>query len=253
VRDRLQDYWQERFALSATQCVGENAVNVYTAHGWNVRRRVFAGILDRLRRAGRIRPGMRALDVGCGSGAYARDMATAGLRVVAVDLCRNMLIYARRHASSVHPGTIAFARANGLALPLRQAAFDLVVSIGVLQHVADPDRFIAGCCRAVAPTGTVVIMTLNRKTIPETLRTVCPWPRPAPEGDPAIQLRRYSSEDIRRIVHKHLPDARIRVRPVCVFSPSRRAAESWANACPGTPAMTMPLAVSFTVVAERQA
>ena len=42
------------------------------------------------------------------------------------------------------------------------AGFDIVLSMEVVEHVADVSAFVAACCNAVKPGGLLVMATLNR-------------------------------------------------------------------------------------------
>ena len=61
------------------------------------------------------------LDVGCGTGRYARELARRGARAVGVDPAKGMLAVAQ--ASRSRPGALSYLRATGEALPFRSASF----------------------------------------------------------------------------------------------------------------------------------
>lgn len=69
------------------------------------------------------------LDVGAGSGAFARAFADEGLRVAGVDLSQRMLVYAHQKAPN-----IPFILARMEELPFRADAFDLVFLSHVLHE-----------------------------------------------------------------------------------------------------------------------
>ena len=52
-----------------------------------------------------------------------------------------------------------FALADGMALPFRTAAFDLVLSHAVIEHVADAPRYLRECARVLTPGGHVYLST----------------------------------------------------------------------------------------------
>src|SRR5262249_49880962 len=94
---------------------------------------------DALLRAG-IRPGMRVLDVGSGTGVlaqFARDAVGASGAVAAVDPSAAMLDVARRR------GVRDACRGVAESLPYRDASFDLVTMAYALRHVADLGRTFA--------------------------------------------------------------------------------------------------------------
>lgn len=91
-------------------------------------------IFDRLVAQSGARPGDRVLDVGCGTGYFARRIAPVvdpdGGAVVGIDPSQPMLDYASRRA----PANCAFRAAGAEELPFDDASFDLVVSSLAFHH-----------------------------------------------------------------------------------------------------------------------
>ncbi len=79
---------------------------------------------------GRIRPGERILDLGAGTGRFAKLLSEAN-RVVALDPSWEMLRIARGK------GPFECARGDAHRLPFRADAFDVTVVVMVLHHLAD--------------------------------------------------------------------------------------------------------------------
>ena len=80
----------------------------------------------------------RLLDVPCGAGRLSGVLSTCADRVYEVDYSYPMLEYCRSNAKSYVP---LLASANVFALPFRDRAFDMVVSIRVSHHIpAHEDR-----------------------------------------------------------------------------------------------------------------
>jgi SAM-dependent methyltransferase len=90
------------------------------------------------------------LDAGCGMGRHARQIAPYASRVVAVDFSRAIDQAARNVADR---GNVDCVQADLLALPLADDSFDFVYSLGVLHHLADTERALAGLVRKVRPGG----------------------------------------------------------------------------------------------------
>jgi ubiquinone/menaquinone biosynthesis C-methylase UbiE len=244
---RRERYWLARFSSAAREAPDEAAVNIYSRHGWERRLAVFSGLLARLLAEGRVRSANRALDLGCGTGAYSRRLAAAGLRVISADYCHEMLLYAR-HCG----GPVPLVRADGRCLPFPDGSFDLLVCIGVLQHVTESERFLAECRRVLRPSGVLVLMTLNRHTLLQALRRLVPAWRP--DSLPAdLETRRYGAGEVCRTLQALAPGCRITVHPVHVMPRLLRWCESLLQRLGSAGAPCLSLAVSFALVAELSA
>jgi SAM-dependent methyltransferase len=99
-------------------------------------------------------PGLRWIDVGCGSGAFsqlvAENCAPAGIQ--GVDPSDAQLAFARtRPAARI----AEFRQADAMALPFPDNAFDAAVMALVIFFVPEPARGVAEMARVVRPGGTV--------------------------------------------------------------------------------------------------
>jgi len=106
--------------------------------------------------------GLTLLDIGCGGGLLSEPMARLGFTVTAVDASENNIKTAAAHASEqgleigYRPATAEQLLAEGAG------PFDVVLTMEVIEHVADPEAFIRSCSRLVAPGGMMIVATLNR-------------------------------------------------------------------------------------------
>ena len=107
----------------------------------------------RLVRMSGARPGLRALDVCCGTGDVALALARTGAEVTGLDFSEPMLAVARRRAAAMGVGAPIFDRADALALPVPDAAFDIVTVAYGLRNLADLDRGLAELKRVLKPGG----------------------------------------------------------------------------------------------------
>jgi SAM-dependent methyltransferase len=113
---------------------------------------------DHSRLAELLRPGMRVLDVGCGSGAITAGIARAvqpGGRVVGLDRDAGLIERALARTDGV-PG-LAFRTGSVLDLAERDA-YDVVTAARALQWIPDADAAIARMFAAVRPGGLVVAL-----------------------------------------------------------------------------------------------
>ncbi len=124
-------------------------------------------LLERFVELGRLRAGARVLDLGCGTGTAAARMAeAAGARVIGLDKSLAMLKKARRKNV-----TVLCADADGRALPLRDAAFDLVTGIYVIHQMRNLKHLFGECYR-VLEKGSLVLLTVSHDQIERQHPTV---------------------------------------------------------------------------------
>ena len=102
--------------------------------------------------------GKTALDVGCGAGLLAEPLARLGAKVTAVDAAPELIEAAKAHAAG--QGLEIDYRAVGVEL--LEAHYDLVTSMEVIEHVADPQAFIDDLAARLAPGGLLILSTPNR-------------------------------------------------------------------------------------------
>jgi SAM-dependent methyltransferase len=94
--------------------------------------------------------GGRVLDVGCGMGRHARQMAAHARQVVAVDFSRAI----DQAALNTRPvGNVDCVQADLLQLPFADATFDYVYSLGVLHHLANTETALHGLVAKLKPGG----------------------------------------------------------------------------------------------------
>lgn len=106
--------------------------------------------------------GLTLLDVGCGGGLIAEPMRRLGFAVTAVDASSENIGTARAHAEQ-QGLDIAYRAATVEQLEAEGAGpFDVVLTMEVIEHVADPEAFVRACSRLVKPGGMMIVATLNR-------------------------------------------------------------------------------------------
>lgn len=135
--------------------------------------------MDMLREAGRradahvarymlarqfIRPGDHVLDAACGLGYGTAILSdgTLAASLVGLDADRWAIDYAADHYGR-HRRRVAFETRNITDLEcLPAGSFDAIVTFETLEHLADPDAFLAACQRLLTPAGRVIGSVPNR-------------------------------------------------------------------------------------------
>lgn len=113
----------------------------------------FAGLVS----VGAIRPRDRILDLGAGTGRFARFAAEMG-SVVAADVSLDMLARAR------DKGSFPRVRADAHALPFRRDAFDVTLLVMVLHQLADFPRALSEVAR-VSRRVAVATSDMSNRTL----------------------------------------------------------------------------------------
>ncbi|MBV9315330.1 MAG: methyltransferase domain-containing protein [Pseudonocardia sp.] len=108
--------------------------------------------------AGRCRDAL-VLEAGCGEGYGADLIAGCARRVVALDYDP----VTTAHVAAKYPSVTA-VRGNLAALPLADAALDVVMNLQVIEHLWDQRGFLAECARVLRPSGQLLTSTPNRLT-----------------------------------------------------------------------------------------
>lgn len=101
--------------------------------------------------------GLRAIELGCGTGYVSGWMWRRGARVTGIDVSANQLATARRLAQS-HGAEVTFLEGNAEATGLPSASFDFVVSEYGAAIWCDPVVWLREAHRLLKPGGRLVFL-----------------------------------------------------------------------------------------------
>jgi len=100
--------------------------------------------------------GKDVLDAGCGVGYGTAFLATAARRAVGIDRSDEAIAYARRRYAVPN---VEFLVGDLVALPAGEDSFDVVCAFEAIEHLADPERFVAEADRVLRSGGTLFVST----------------------------------------------------------------------------------------------
>lgn len=102
-------------------------------------------------------PGSIVLEAGCGVGAQTVTIAaaSAGVRIVSVDISAVSLKAARERVAAARLANVAFLQADIFSLPFAPGTFEHVFVCFVLEHLPDPLAALAVLKRLLKPGGTI--------------------------------------------------------------------------------------------------
>jgi SAM-dependent methyltransferase len=172
------------------------------ADGWAARlawmERQFSPALQWFESAVGWGPGMRLLDVACGSGLPALTAASRvqpGGSVVATDISPEMLAAASRQARAAGLRNVEFAEMDAEALRFEDGTFDAVTNGWGLMFCPDPGRAVAEAHRVLKPHGRLAIVTWDEPAkspfftvISGAVGEVLALPPPDPNGPGPFRL-----------------------------------------------------------------
>jgi len=124
-------------------------------------------------------PGMKVLDIACGTGYGSAMLHQKGCEVIGADLDRALIKEAKNKWRNNH-----FQTADVLDLPFDNDQFDALVSFETIEHVVDGDRFLLEMSRVLKPGGLFI----------------CSTPNITYTAHPEYHLKEYRPDDFFRLV-----------------------------------------------------
>ena len=104
----------------------------------------------------------QVLDIGCGAGLLANELARQGIAVTGFDASEESLEIARRYDLT---GRARYQFGDANHLPFADESFDVACALDFLEHVEDPARIVAEAARVLKPGGLFFFHTFNRNFV----------------------------------------------------------------------------------------
>jgi len=154
-----------------------------------------------------LKPGMKVLDVACGTGNQSLPAARAGADVTGLDLAPNLLEQARQRAQS-EGLKIEFVEGDAEQLPQGDASFDVVMSMFGAMFAPRPDKVASELLRVCRPGGFVAMGNWTPDGFVGNMFRITAKHSPPPPGVPAPVLW----GDPNTVAERFSPAARVNSR-----------------------------------------
>ena len=105
--------------------------------------------------------GLKILDIGCGGGLVAEPLSRLGADVTGIDASEENIATASLHAEE-NVLSIDYRATTAEDLADTDLAFDAVIALEIVEHVARVPLFLSSCAALTGPGGALVMSTLNR-------------------------------------------------------------------------------------------
>ncbi len=149
INNDFYDHYGERWYSAKDDPVGLLRAENRALHPWVSAeiRRVYQG------------KAIHILDIGCGAGFLANELARIGFTVTGIDASERSLDVARRHDRT---GGVDYRSGNALSLAFPDQSFEVVCAMDFLEHVEQPARVVSEAARVLAPGGLLFFHTFSR-------------------------------------------------------------------------------------------
>jgi SAM-dependent methyltransferase len=141
----------------------------------------------------------QVLDYGCGTGYGTHRLASRCKSIVGVDVSQDAIDFAR---SRYFAENLRFHRVSPVEespLPFAHSSFDVVLSFQVIEHLPNPDRYLAEVCRLLEEDGLLLLATPDRTS--RLLPRQRPWNR--------YHRVEYNSGRLERLLKSHFSEVEI--------------------------------------------
>ena len=119
-----------------------------------------ARIYQRYHFASRFCQGKDVLEVACGAGLGLGYLAKFAKRVVAGDIDKNLLKYAREHYQG--RSNIKLQSFDAHQLPFDDNSFDVILLYEAIYYLTQPEEFVKEASRVLKKDGTLIVCAANR-------------------------------------------------------------------------------------------
>jgi ubiquinone/menaquinone biosynthesis C-methylase UbiE len=135
--------------------------------------------------------GRRVVDVGCGTGFGAALLAEEASSVVGVD---PFPIAVETAKAGYEADNLCFRQMDGTSLDFDDASVDVVVSMGVIEHIRHYRVHLREAARVLVPSGLFILGALNSRLS---------------LGDDAYHYKEFDHEELKGLMDRHFIDTEV--------------------------------------------
>ena len=106
----------------------------------------------------------KLLDLGCGGGILSESLAKKGAKVTALDTSKSLIKLAQKRALEKKL-TINYQVGEISSLKNKKNKFDIIISLEVIEHVANYKTFLEDIFSCLSKNGIIIISTINRNLL----------------------------------------------------------------------------------------
>lgn len=202
--DEQSTYWASIYKNETEK------LTIYAKH-FRQRKNVILGMVSKLAD----KNDKKALDAGCGPGAYIQPFLIFGYDVFAIDQSPGMIEKARENFPENDKARVTLKVSGIESIPFPDNYFDLVTNVAVLMYVPDVKKSIKEIYRVTKTDGTLIITVDNKKDFRDLIdvpmrlkgliRRIKAINKPAVpplsgQNDQEVQARCYSPAEMRLLL-----------------------------------------------------
>ncbi len=147
--------------------------------------------------AARFAGGVRALDLGCGTGYGAASLAQVAHEVVGVDFAADAVEYARKNFPL---SNVRFEQSSATQVAEPDAGFDLITAFEIIEHIADWREMLKEARRLLRKDGRFLVSTPNIRYYAESRGVTGPNP---------FHVHEFAYDEFAAALREHFTDVHV--------------------------------------------
>ena len=208
-------YWKKRFDKSALNFENDADIGLGSKHGFERRFVTFFRVFQENYLADEVER-KKLLDIGCGTGAYTKQLADMGYDVVGIDFSEYVI---KRAVEKSNKKNIPYTIGALPFLPFKEKSFDIVVCIGVFQSIDDCSATINDIRKVLKENdGVLMLVTLNSLSMRTFYKKISDifLQRNKNREKEMVSVKRYNPFNLKQMFRDKCFDS-IEIIPIYIF------------------------------------